>query len=711
MNTSRSFGELYRLAQLYNVQTAYYDVNHHRKQVSAEALLGVLKALGAPVASMNDIPSALRERRQSLRRRMMEPVTVAWNGERPIIKVCCPSELADASITCRLELESGELSTWKWPANALPFLESVDVEDKHYIIKKITMPESLPWGYHKLVIEVKGNSCETLIISAPQKTYSPSGDGERRMWGTFLPLYALQSRDSWSSGNYATLGALAERVAGAGGNIVATLPLLPVFLDEPFDPSPYAPVSRLLWNEFYVDITKVPEFYVCRSAQALVQSDSFRMAIKKLRGKPMVDYRTLMSLKRQVMEDLCRCLLSSNTVRLEEFRRFTQANPLIEKYASFRAVMEKRHVPWPAWPQRLRDGSLKEGDYDEATRNYHMYAQWLAHQQVQQLSENSRGKGVKMYFDLPLGVHADGYDVWHQCGIFATNAMVGAPADAVFTNGQNWGFPPLHPEKIREQGYRYVVDYLHHHLRYADVLRIDHVMGLHRLFWIPQGFDGGDGIYVRYHTDELYAILAVESHRHRSIIVGEDLGIVPSYVRPTMARHGLHRMYVLYYELADKASETLGHIPRNAVVSLNTHDMTPFASFWQGADIEERMGLGLVDEKGARKERMTRRAIKDALMAYLRNKNFLQRIDSGTRAVLKACLAYLSASRARIVLVNLEDLWLETRSQNVPGIGDEFPSWRRKARYGLEEFFHIKEVSDTLQEIDRLRKQETGKER
>jgi 4-alpha-glucanotransferase len=578
-------------------------------------------------------------------------------------------------------------------------------------MKKLILPESLPWGYHKLVIEVKGNSCETLIISAPHKTYSPSGDGERGMWGAFLPLYALQSQDSWGCGDYTSLGALAERVAGAGGNIVATLPLLPVFLDNPFDPSPYAPVSRLLWNEFYVDITKVPEFNVCESARAMAQSTSFRVTVKELRENPMVDYRTLMSLKRRVMEDLCRSLLSSNSVRLEEFKRFIQENPLIEKYASFRAVMEKRHAPWSAWPQRLRDGALKEGDYDEATRNYHMYAQWLAHQQVQQLSENSRGKGVKMYFDLPLGVHADGYDVWHQCGIFATNAMVGAPADAVFTNGQNWGFPPLHPEKIREQGYRYVVDYLHHHLRYADVLRIDHVMGLHRLFWIPQGFDGGDGIYVRYHTDELYAILAVESHRHRSIIVGEDLGIVPSYVRPTMARHGLHRMYVLYYELADKASETLGHIPRNAVVSLNTHDMTPFASFWQGADIEERMGLGLVDEKGARKERMTRRAIKDALMAYLRNKNFLQRIDSGTRAVLKACLAYLSASRARIVLVNLEDLWLETRSQNVPGIGDEFPSWRRKARYGLEEFFHIKEVSDTLQEIDRLRKQETGKER
>ena len=298
-----------------------------------------------------------------------------------------------------------------------------------------------------------------------------------------------------------------------------------------------------------------------------------------------------------------------------------------------------------------------------------------------------------------------------QRDIFAPDVAVGAPKDAVFTGGQNWGFPPLHPENIRKQGYRYIIDYLRHHLKYADMLRIDHVMGLHRLFWIPRGFDASQGVYVRYRADELYAILAVESHRQRSIIVGEDLGIVPSYVRPAMARHGLHRMYVLYYELADNASKALRHISLDTVASLNTHDMSPFAAFWQDADIEERVRLGLLDEKGTRKERKTRRAVKNALVAYLSSKGFLRTIDAGTRAVLKACLAYLSASRARIVLVNLEDLWLETRSQNVPGIGDKFPSWQRKARYGLEEFFRMREVSDILREIDRLRKHKTGKER
>ena len=676
-----------------------------------ESLLGVLKALGAPLTSINDVSSALRERKQSLRQRLIEPVTVAWNGARPVVEVCFPAELADASGTSRLELESGELSEWKWQADELPVLESVEVEGKRYITKKITLPESLPWGYHRLVLEVKGKSCGTLVISAPQKTYSPSGGEESRLWGVFLPLYALRGRESWGSGDYPSLAALAEGVAELGGNIVATLPLLPAFLDKPYDPSPYAPVSRLLWNEFYVDITKVPEFSSCGPAQTLAQSDSFRAAIKELQEKPMVDYRKLMSLKRQVMEELCRCLISSDTVRIEEFKNFIQANPLVEKYAGFRAVMEKRHNPWPDWPQPLRNGTLKESDYDEDTKNYHMYAQWLAHQQVQELSGSARRKGVKMYFDLPLGVHPDGFDVWQQRDIFTPDVAVGAPKDAVFTGGQNWGFPPLHPENIRKQGYHYIIDYLRHHLRYADMLRIDHVMGLHRLFWIPRGFDSSQGVYVRYPADELYAILAVESHRQKSIIVGEDLGIVPSYVRPAMARHGLHRIYVLYYELADNASRALGHISRQTVASLNTHDMSPFAAFWQDADIEERIRLGLLDEKGTGNERKTRLAVKAALVAFLRNKGFLRTIDADSRAVLKACLAYLSASRARIVLVNLEDLWLETRSQNVPGTGDKFPSWQRKARYTQEEFFRMSEVNDTLREIDRLRKDKTGKER
>ncbi|OGO01525.1 MAG: 4-alpha-glucanotransferase, partial [Chloroflexi bacterium RBG_13_52_12] len=509
------------LARLYNVQTAYYDVNHRRRQVSAESLLGALRALGAPINSYEDIPAAVREKKQSLMRRLIEPVTVAWNGVRTEIKVCLPAALDGAPAICRMTRENGEQSEWKFNTDDLPVRDSAEVEGTRYITRNIALPESLPRGYHKLVLEIRGKSCETLIISAPQKACKPAGEEGNRGWGAFLPLYALRSNHGWGSGDYSALGDLSDRVVGKGGSLVATLPLLPVFLDEPFEPSPYAPVSRLLWNEFYIDVTAVPELKTCDAARALVQSASFRQEIELQQTNPMVDYRKIMSLKRRVMEELCRSLFTSDNARLGEFRRFIKENPLVERYAAFRAVMEKRHTAWQQWPQPLRDGKISDNDFDGNTRQYHMYAQWLAHEQVRALSERSRASGVQMYFDLPLGVHAAGYDVWQERDIFATEATAGAPPDAVFTGGQNWDFPPLHPEKIRVQGYRYVIDYLRHNLQYADMLRVDHVMGLHRLFWIPQGTDAGQGVYVRYHADELYAILALESHRHRSIIVGE----------------------------------------------------------------------------------------------------------------------------------------------------------------------------------------------
>jgi 4-alpha-glucanotransferase len=675
-----------------------------------ESLLAALKALGAPVAAADDVPSALRERRQSLYERIIEPVTVVRDGEPPAIQLCFPSKTGEIAGTGRLEMESGESLSWKLAVGQLPVITSADVEGQRYVVKRITLPVKLPSGYHKFVFRAGGKTAETMIISAPRKAYSPPEAGGNRGWGAFLPLYALTTRDGWGSGDYSGLGTLTDWVAERGGQAMGTLPLLPVFLDKTFEPSPYAPISRRLWNEFYVDVTAAKEMATCASAREMINSAPFRMEIREQQEKALVDYRTVMSLKRRVMEELSRHAADSPG-RLDARQRFLREHQHIEEYARFRAVMERYDRPWTDWPPPLRDGPLKEGDYDEKAADYHRYAQWLAHQQVEELSVNARRKGVKLYFDLPVGVHPFGYDVWRHRDSFARNAEMGAPPDAVFTSGQNWWSPPLHPEKIREQHYGYVIEYLRHHLKYGDILRIDHVMGLHRLFWIPRGSDAGDGVYVRYRAEEMYAILALESHRHKNVIVGEDLGIVPSYVRPAMALYGLSRMYILYYELTDDTSKAFGHVPRNTVASLNTHDMPPFAAFWEDKDIPENEELGLLDEPGARKERQTRRATKNALTAGLRKMKFLRGADAGTRAVLKACLAYLSQSPARTVLVNLEDLWLETRSQNVPGTGDKYPSWQRKARYLLEDFCRMKDVRDILEMIGGVRKEKRSPSR
>jgi 4-alpha-glucanotransferase len=281
-------------------------------------------------------------------------------------------------------------------------------------------------------------------------------------------------------------------------------------------------------------------------------------------------------------------------------------------------------------------------------------------------------------------------------------ASGGAPPDIVFTRGQNWGFPPLHPDKLRQQGYRYYVSCLQHHLRHAGILRIDHVMNLHRLFWIPKGMEAGQGAYVNYRPEEFYAILTLESQRNKTVIVGEDLGTVPSYVRQSMNKYGLHRMYVLQYELMSDSQKSLRKVPKDVVASMDTHDMPPFAAFWQGLDIEDRLELTFLDKATARMERKNRDALKKALVSYLRRQGWLN--DSTPEAVLEACWTLLGASTARVVLVNLEDLWLERESQNVPATGEKRNNWQKKARFALESFCNMPRVNETLQALNQLRK-------
>ena len=704
MSSPSGIRSLHQLARLYGVQTAYYDVNHHRQQATEESLLAVLRSLGASVADLQDVPSAWRERQQVLWQRLIEPVVVAWNGEPLPVEIRLPLSAADVNLNCHLDLETGEHQRWEWYGADFQVLQTANVEGKPYVVKQLALLNRLPWGYHRLTLGLPGRQEGCVVISCPLKTYTPQAELDNRSWGVFLPLYALRTQGSWVSGDFSDLQTLIAWVAGMGGRMVATLPLLTTFLNGGTELSPYLPASRLLWNEFYLDINKVPELRVCSSAQALLTSSSFQDEIKALQKSPLVDYQRQMALKSEVLRELCRYLFTKASGRLEELHRFADTHPLVEDYARFRAAGEKHRNLWRLWPHPLREGTLTERDYDEENRRYHLYVQWLAHQQVESVTEKAREKGVQLYLDLPLGVHPEGYDVWREREIFIPDTSVGAPPDAVFTKGQNWGFPPLHPERIREQGYRYVVACLRHHLRYAGILRIDHVMSLHRLFCIPKGAEADCGVYVRYRAKELYAILALESHRHKAIIVGEDLGTVPSYVRPAMRKHDLHRMYVVHYEIASDLRKGLLPVSSNSIASLNTHDMPPFAAFWQGLDIEERKRIGLLGKAGVEEEKNRLLSMKKALLTFLYDRGWLHGAEDDIATVLKACLSFLAASQARMVLVNLEDLWLETQPQNVPSTKKEYPNWRRRAQYTFEQFCQLPQVVDTLLTVNELRK-------
>lgn len=696
--------QLHHLARLYGVQTGYYDVTGRRIQPPPETLLATLRALGAAVEGFQDVPAALRERRWARWQRCCEPVVLAWEGGPVRLELRLPAGLANGPGAAHFQLESGEVRSVGCDLARSPTRQGVEEEGVRYVAKRLALPGTLPWGYHRLTFEIGDKTFETLVIAAPLQAYTPPGGQASRSWGLFLPLYALHSQRSWGGGDFTDLEALAGWVTELGGGLIGTLPLLATFLDAPFDPSPYAPASRLFWNELYLDVTRIPELARCPAAQALLTSSGLQEEREALRASLLVDYRREMALKRRVLKELARCVFAEASGRQAALRRFGEAHPMLEDYARFRATCERRRTPWPAWPQPQRDGFLAEGDYAEEARRYHLYVQWVAHEQLSGLAERARAKGVGVYLDLPLGVHPEGYDVWRERDLFVPGMSGGAPPDSFFIKGQNWGFPPLHPERIRAQGYRYTITCLRHHLAQASVLRIDHVMGLHRLFWIPPGMQAHEGVYVRYRAEEFYAILALESHRHKALIVGEDLGTVPASVRPAMGRHNVHRTYVLPFEVTGDPRAALRTPTGDFLASLNTHDMRPFAGFWRGLDIQDRIELGLLAEMDAQGEKRGRERVKEALDSFFEGTGRLRGEGAEEHDVLRACLAYVAASAARIVMVNLEDLWLETHSQNTPGTREERPNWRRKARFAFEVFCRMPQVVETLREVDRQRK-------
>jgi 4-alpha-glucanotransferase len=695
--------QLFQLARLYGVQTAYYDTANKRRNASVESVLAVLAALGAPIQRLSDVANATRHRRQELWRRYIEPVIVAWDGRQTDVIVRTLARQTSTPVDCELLLEDGQARRWKVDLAPLPAQETADVEGSRYTVCRLRLPASPP-GYHRLRLTSPSGTYEALVISAPRRAFSKRPDSARE-WGVFAPLYSLHSKDSWGAGSFTDMKAVIEWSGSLGGSVVGTLPLLASFLAEPFEPSPYAPASRLFWNELYIDVTKVPELERSAEARALLASPETQSLLRELRSAPLVDYRRQAMLQRSVLEKLAHTFFSQPSPRHDAHRQFLTTHTRAEDYARFRAAHEKQARPWSEWPAAMRDGTIPKDAYDDEAMQYHLYAQWIADDQISELAGVNGNDNKPLYLDLPLGAHPDSYDVWRKRERFAFGVSIGAPPDSLFLNGQNWGFPPLKPEASRIQGHRYFIDCLRHHLRYAGMLRLDHIMGLHRLFWVPSGLEAKEGVYVSYAAEEMYAILSLESHRHQAAIVGEDLGTVPNYVQQAMSRHNIQRMYVVQYEVSPEKEPVLPAPPANSMASVNTHDMPTFSAFYGGLDIDTFREFGFFDEEEAGDADESRNKLMELLIKFLGEEALLDASQPTEEAILKAALSFLASSRAKSLLVNLEDLWQETEPQNIPGTTSEYPNWRRKFSRDLESFTKDDGVLGVLRLVDRLRKQ------
>ncbi|HKE13400.1 MAG TPA: 4-alpha-glucanotransferase [Kofleriaceae bacterium] len=655
---------LHQLAELASVDIGYWDVKGTYRDASPEGLVAILRALGVGIERPDQAPDALRAQRAALWRRPLDPCAACFGGEPAHLVLRMPA--ADAGqLRLTIQLDTGESIDREVSLADLPVVRSAELDGGAWVERRLDLPAGLPPGYHDVRVAARDLDAECRLLSAPPAAFAPPG--ALREWGLFAPVYALRTGDQLGVGDLGDLRQLARFVAGQRGAFVGTLPLLACFYDTPFQASPYSPVSRLFWNELYADLR--PDSLRRLGLAALdggagdaVLRSELGLESALLGAEPLVDYRRAAALKRRLLERLSEVAWADEAARaqLEQFRA---ARPRVDDYARFRATTEAMGRAWGDWPVAQRDGAIGDGDFDEANRRYHVFAQWLLRQQLARFKDEAGTAGL--YLDLPVGVDGAGYDLWRERESFASEISVGAPPDPLFWGGQNWALPPLHPVAQRRTGYRYFIDCVRAHMEHAAMLRVDHVMGLHRLFWIPPRGSAADGVYVRYPADELYAVLLIESQRQRCAVAGEDLGTVPDGVRPTMAKRGLHSLFVAQFAWAfHDGSPALQTPGAGQVASLDTHDTPPFASF------VESHGLG--GESGE----LMRRWLDD-----------------------------LAAGPADVVFVTLEDLWLEREAQNVPGTGDdEHPNWRRRMRFDLDQIRSDLQVSDVLRAVAERRK-------
>lgn len=580
---------------------------------------------------------------------------------------------------------------------------------------RLTIPTRLPYGYHRVRAELRGaagsRSAEQSLVVVPSSCTSPATVlGRRRAMGVVANLYAMRRERDWGVGDLCTLAELVEWAAARGAAFVGVNPLHALF-NRRTDISPYSPVSRLFRNALYIDVEQVPELAKSERARALLESPDVQAAIRALRARPLVDYGGVVALKQRVLAELHATFAEreqpANTQRARDYADFVALRePELTRFAIWMTLAEDSDVPdWRAWPESLRNPDSPAVAAFRATHeqrvDFHRWLQFEMHRQLAAVASRARAAGMALgvYQDLAIGTSPGGSDTWSYPDLFLTGASVGAPPDPYAADGQNWGLPPIDPRALRAQCYRYWIQLLRRAFEHAGALRIDHVMGLFRMFWIPDGGTGRDGAYVRFPADDLLGILALESVRHDALAVGEDLGTVPREVPPALEKWGVLSSKVLYFERDKRGFKPAARYPELALATANTHDLPTLAGFWTERDIDVRAEVGLLKGTAAlRSAKRERARDKDLLLRRLalhgprefENGRFIRRFISAVHE-------FLCATPARLVGLSLDDLCTEVDPVNVPGVGpDRYPSWRRRNRMTFEEFSWNFSVDDMI---------------
>ena len=594
----------------------------------------------------------------------------------------------------------------------------------------------LNFGYYTVLVQAENLQCESLLIYAPQKCWQPEFmQKQEHIYGTAVMLYALHSEHSMGIGDFGDLAEIVKLTAQNGGDAVGINPLgvMSPFTqnEERFasgrqsDVSPYRTLSRLFVNYIYLDLPEEEDFKNSALVQEYMNLPETKEELARLKAGDKVEYAAVLLLKKQILEMMFQYFENAASAeRKNEFAAYIQEKGAeLENLAVFEALLEKNEPAdyWRFWSEAYRNANSPEirifKQEQQAKIKFYQYCHWLADKQVKKVQKLAVSLGMKLglYTDMPIGAASNGAEVWENPDAYVLDAGIGAPADPMRPRGQSWGFTPYHPQRLEAQHYAPFIKLVQENMQYSGALRIDHAMGLRRLFW---GFFTADnpvvqGAYVYYNIKDLVAILCLESNRRRCLVIGEDLGTVPEGFREYMAEHNL-----LSYKVFCRQKEKNGSFiapEKYMYLSLaqpSTHDQATACGFWQNEDIEvfNRSGL-YVNEKQYSDNLEGRRSDRENMLQAFEQQRLIntdeqqqmqQSAVSGTPAPEHIELRineYCARTNSAVFLVRLNDIYRQQALDNAPGTVQEYPNWRIKMSVSVEQIKQSQEFAEMMRLI------------
>jgi len=666
---------LLRLAAAHGVAPDHWGFHGELKAASATTLRGVLRALGVDASSPERIDVALSSVDDTPWRRVLPPVVVVREGRT----VHVPVHVTDGDpVSLWIELDDEVGGGRRDLTQTDAYVAPRTVDGRLVGRATFTVPTDLPLGWHELRADGPSAQARAVLVVTPDRLELPASLDGRRQWGLMAQLYSVRSRRSWGVGDLVDLADLGVLAGGIGADFLLINPLHAAEPVAPMTPSPYLPTTRRFVNPIYVRPEAVPEAaYLASADRSLVEWAAEPVTALDTDPGP-IDRDAAWEAKRAALEVVF--AVPRGAARQALFDAFVEEQGFgLETFALWSALAEKYGSE--TIPAALADPSSEavaaEREVLAERVAFHTWLQWVADEQLAAAQRSARENGMALGImqDLAVGVHPAGADVWALGDVLVRGATVGAPPDMYNQQGQNWSQPPWHPQELARAGYRPYRDMLRTVLRHAGAIRIDHVIGLFRLWWVPEGAGADEGAYVRYDHEALIGILALEAHRAGAVVIGEDLGVVEPWVRDYLTTRGVLGTSVLWFEHDLHGNPLAPQDYRQLVLAtVTTHDLPPTAGYLAGEHVAIRERLGLLTEP-VPVVRAAADAERDRMLAALRERGLIGD-DASEREVVEAMHRYIMATPAVLLGVALTDAVGERRAQNQPGTDQEYPNWK-----------------------------------